>query len=86
MDAVCCYFGEAADIPEQTVDRFLAVAASFDTAARRQAMEAVAGQLVSSRLLGLTSDLTNGDSPWQLLGAELKQMIQMPGSRKRKRR
>jgi hypothetical protein len=83
LDALLCFFGEeSADVPAGTVSDFIAVAGTYNSSARQQAVaDAVAQSAVhSSRVQGLI-----GSSTWVGLEPGLQQLLQMPGSRSRKK-
>lgn len=83
LDALLCFFGvESADVPAGAVSNFIAVAGTYSSSARQQAVaDAVAQSAVhSSRVQGLI-----GSSTWVGLEPGLQQLLQMPGSRSRKK-
>jgi hypothetical protein len=83
LDSLLCFFGEdSADVPAGIVSDFIAVAGTYSSAARQQAVaDAVSqGVVYSSRVQGLA-----GSSAWIHLEAGLQQQLQMPGTRSRKR-
>lgn len=83
LDALLCFFGEdSADVPAGIVTDFVTVAGTYSNAARVQAVgDAVRQGLVfSSRVQGLV-----GSAVWADLEPGLQQMLQMPGTRSRKR-
>lgn len=84
LDAVCCFFGEdSTDVPASVAADFVVVAGTFSPEARVQALQDGLQQklLLSSRLQALA-----GSDAWRDLEPGLQQVIQMPGSRKRKRK
>lgn len=88
MDAICSFFGdESADLPAEVVADFIAAAGAFTPAARLEAVsQAAAGQLHSNRVRALAEVGSAAACAWQELAPDLQQLLQMPGSRKRKRK
>lgn len=83
MDAIAAFAGDDAHLPEPHVQHFLSTAAAFSPAVRAQVLqEAVQeGQLRSGRLKALPA------AAWEELDvAVLRQLLQVPSSRKRQRR
>jgi hypothetical protein len=83
LDALLCFYGEASsDVPSVAVAHFLAAAGTFTGPARQAALaEGVARQrLHCGRLQALL-----GSGAWADMAPELQALVQMPGSRKRKR-
>ena len=98
MDVICCYCGDSEEVPLAVVGHFLAVAKCFTPEARAAAAVAVQTQLKSSRMVGAVLAVSNagaggvnsghggGSSYWVGLTAELPQLLQLPSTRKRKRK
>jgi len=80
LDAFCCFLGDSGVLPDPHLDHFLAAAACYSPEARSAALQAAAGQLRSERVAALAA------AGWPDLGPEVRQALQMPGSRKRQRR
>jgi len=81
MDALSAYHGEDGDLDESTVTHFLAAAAAADAETRIAALAAAGPALVSGRWKGIASG-----GAWVALSADLKQSIQLPGSRSKRRK
>lgn len=87
MDALCAYYGdESADLPADTVAYCLEAAGTFSCTTRASTVAEVAGQLQSSRLRALAEAASVHGCAWQGMGPELQQLVQLPSSRKRKRK
>jgi hypothetical protein len=83
LDSLLSFFGEdSADVPAGIVSDFIAVAGTYSSAARQQAVADAVSQAVvySSRVQNLA-----GSRAWLHLEAVLQQQLQMPGTRSRKR-
>jgi hypothetical protein len=83
LDSLLSFFGEdSADVPAGIVSDFIAVAGTYSSAARQQAVADAVSQAVvySSRVQNLA-----GSRAWLHLEAALQQQLQMPGTRSRKR-
>jgi hypothetical protein len=83
LDALLCFFGEeSADTPAEAVADFETVAGAYTSDARAQAVaDAVAQQRVhSSRVQGLV-----GHPAWLAMEPGLQHLLQLPGTRSRKR-
>jgi hypothetical protein len=89
MDALCMYFGdESADLPPEAVKNFLTAASCFtrDARAAAAARAAQQQQLISARLRTFAQADTPAGLAWLEMAADLQHLIQVPTSRKRKRK
>lgn len=87
MDALSAYYGdESTDLSADVVGYFVDVAATFTRAVRAEAMAAVAEQLHSSRMKSLADTSSVAGSAWLDIAPGLQQHVQMPSSRKQKRK
>eukprot|EP00878_Enallax_costatus_P038404 GHUV01043627.1.p1 GENE.GHUV01043627.1~~GHUV01043627.1.p1 ORF type:complete len:543 (+),score=232.84 GHUV01043627.1:96-1724(+) len=87
MDALCAYYGDdSTDLPTNIVGYFVEVASTYTQSARTAAIAAVAEQVASSRMKALADVNTAAGCAWLEVAPDLQQLVQMPSSRKRKRK
>eukprot|EP00775_Hariotina_reticulata_P006427 gene6427-6658_t len=89
MDALCAYYGdESADLPSGAVKNFLTAASCFTRDARAAAAAKAAQQqlLLSSRLQTFAEPNSPASLAWLDMAADLQHLVQVPASRKRKRK